>query len=119
MKVRIYALAILALLPAHTAFAAEGTLEGKPGITGHATPADYYRPQPPKSPHEMPPRATIGQQLDEKFRELLVAVLLFDCGDRHGKARAILEAYTRDVHGHFAAYARAALDGALARNLER
>jgi hypothetical protein len=39
--------------------------------------------------------------------------LLLDCGDRNGKARAILDAYTRDVHGHFATYARAALDGKL------
>jgi hypothetical protein len=88
-------------------------------MTGHATPADYYRPLKPRSPREMPQRATIGQRIDEKFREVLVAALLFDCGDINGKGRAILEAYTRDVHGHFAAYAGAALDGALARDLER
>jgi hypothetical protein len=39
--------------------------------------------------------------------------LLFDCGDHNRKGRAILEAYTKDVHGHFAAYATAALDGKL------
>jgi hypothetical protein len=52
--------------------------------------------------------------LNAKFKEVLVAALLFECGDRNGKGRAILDAYTRDVHGHFAAYARAALDGKLA-----
>jgi flavin-dependent dehydrogenase len=86
----------------------------KPGMTGHATPADYYQPQKPESPRAMPQRAIIGKPMDKKFREVLVAALLFDCGDRNGKARAVLEAYTRDVHGHFAAYAKAALDGALA-----
>ena len=90
-------------------------LLAKPGMTGYAVPADYYRPHKQQSPREMPVRATMGPRIDEKFREVFVAALLFDCGDQNGKARAILEDYTRDVQGHFAAYARAALDGSLAR----
>ncbi|MHC4252986.1 MAG: FAD-dependent oxidoreductase [Planctomycetota bacterium] len=88
-------------------------LLGKPGMTGHVTPSDYYLPQEPRSPRKIPGRASTRGGLNEKFREVLVAALLFECGDSAGKARAILEAYTTDVHGHFAAYARAALDGKL------
>jgi len=88
----------------------------KPGMTGHATPAGYYRPQKPQSPRKIPVRAEIGKPLNRKFREVLVAALLLDCGDLNGKGRAVLDAYTKDVHGHFAAYARAALDGRLARS---
>jgi flavin-dependent dehydrogenase len=86
----------------------------KSGMAGHAELADYYRPQAkPHSPRRVSKRATTNAGLNAKFREVLLAALLLDCGDRKGKARAILEAYTRDVHGHFAAYARAALDGRL------
>jgi hypothetical protein len=83
----------------------------KPGMTGHATPAGYYLPQKPQSPRQVPGRASTREGLNRKLREILVAALLLDCGDSAGKARAVLEAYTKDVHGHFAAYARAALDG--------
>ncbi len=86
----------------------------KPGMAGHAESADYYRPGgKPQSPRRVSKRATTKAGLNAKFREVLLAALLFDCGDRNGKARAILDAYTRDVHGHFATYARAALDGKL------
>lgn len=37
--------------------------------------------------------------------ELLVAALLFECGDAQGVGRIILEAYTKDFNGHFAEYA--------------
>jgi len=93
-------------------------LLNKPGMAGHATPADYYRPRKPQSPLEITVRAEIGEPLNQKFREVLVAALLFDCGDINGQGRAILEAYTRDVQGHFVTYARAALDGALTSNSE-
>jgi hypothetical protein len=90
----------------------------KPGVKGHSEPADYYRPRTERpAPRRASARATTSRQsgnlLNAKFREVLLAALLFDCGDRNGKGRAVLEAYTRDVHGHFAAYARAALDGRL------
>jgi len=93
----------------------------KPGMSGHAQPADYYRSRAePGAPRRVSPRATTGgtpnNLLNAKFKEVLVAALLFDCGDRNGKARAILEAYRKDVHGHFAAYAAAALDGRLRKS---
>jgi hypothetical protein len=66
---------------------------------------------------DVSPGATTGGNADNllnaRFREVLLAALLFDCGDRDGAARAILQAYRKDVHGHFAAYATAALDGRL------
>jgi hypothetical protein len=37
--------------------------------------------------------------------------MLYRCGDRRGKAEAILKRYARDVHGHFARYARWTLRG--------
>ena len=87
----------------------------KPGMSGHAEPAAYYRSGAEgKARRHVPQRATTaGNLLNAKFREVLVAAVLLECGDHNGKARAILEAYTRDVHGHFAAYARTALDGRL------
>ena len=93
----------------------------EPGVSGHARLADYYRPPTETSvPRRPSTRATTGREpgefLNAKFREVLLAALLFDCGDRDGKGRAILEAYTKDVHGHFAAYARTALDGRLRKS---
>ena len=46
-----------------------------------------------------------GKALNTKFKEVLVAALLFECGDDQGEGRKILEAYTKDVNGHFAEYA--------------
>ena len=46
-----------------------------------------------------------GTVLNNKFKELLVAALLFECGDYQGQGRKILEAYTKDLNGHFAEYA--------------
>ena len=43
--------------------------------------------------------------VNSKFKELLVAALLFECGDYQNQGQEILEAYTKDVNGHFAAYA--------------
>jgi len=89
----------------------------KPGMSGHAEPADYFSDRAERQAlRGVPRRATTGSLLNAKFREVLLAALLFDCGDHNGKARAILKAYTRDVHGHFAAYARAALDGRLVKS---
>ena len=97
--------------------AALAELLGKPGMTGHAESADYYRRgAKPQSSRRVSKRATTNAGLNAKFREVLLAALLLDCGDRDGKARGILEAYTRDVHGHFATYAKAALDGKLIKS---
>ncbi|MCH2209295.1 MAG: FAD-dependent oxidoreductase [Lentisphaerales bacterium] len=46
-----------------------------------------------------------GTVLNNKFKELLVAALLFECGDYQGLGRKILKAYTKDLNGHFAEYA--------------
>ena len=43
--------------------------------------------------------------VNNKFKELLVAALLFECGDHKNQGREILEVYTKDVNGHFAEYA--------------
>jgi flavin-dependent dehydrogenase len=60
-------------------------------------------------PLNVPERAEVnkggGDALNNKFKEVLVAALLFECGDHEGLGREILEAYTTDVNGHFAAYA--------------
>ena len=46
------------------------------------------------------------------MKELTIAVLLYRCGDRSGQAEAVLQQYTRDLHGHFARYAAQTLDTA-------
>ena len=47
--------------------------------------------------------------VNNKFKELLVAALLFECGDHQNQGREILELYTKDVNGHFAEYAHRVL----------
>ena len=47
--------------------------------------------------------------VNNKFKELLIAALLFECGDYQNLGREILQAYTKDVNGHFAAYAHRVL----------
>jgi flavin-dependent dehydrogenase len=58
-----------------------------------------------------------GTVLNNKFKELLVAALLFECGDYQGQGRKILEAYTKDVNGHFAEYAHQVLSHGTAMSL--
>ncbi|MHB8900381.1 MAG: FAD-dependent oxidoreductase [Thermoguttaceae bacterium] len=48
--------------------------------------------------------------LNRALKELTVAALLYRCGDRDGKAKAVLERYLDNVHGHLARYAQWALD---------
>jgi hypothetical protein len=43
------------------------------------------------------------------LRELVLARALYRCGDHEGRGRRILEAYSRDVRGHYARHARAVL----------
>jgi len=50
-----------------------------------------------------------GSMVNNKFKELLVAALLFECGDHQNQGREILESYTKDVNGHFAEYAHRVL----------
>lgn len=76
-------------------------------IEGHCQPLRYYRAS--GGPLSVPARAKVnaggGNALNDKFKEVLVAALLFECGDHEGQGREILHAYTNDVNGHFAAYA--------------
>jgi len=79
----------------------------KSGLKGHAQVLGYYDGKRPKGDTH---RRNVlnkngGKELNTKFKELLVAALLFECGDDQGEARKILEAYTKDVNGHFAEYA--------------
>jgi predicted AAA+ superfamily ATPase len=43
--------------------------------------------------------------LNRAMKELTIAALLYRCGDRNGRAAAVLRQYARDLHGHFARYA--------------
>ena len=83
-------------------------LLNKPGVKGHIQPLSYYaasgganKEQPQR--HRVNPGG--GFELNAKFKEVLVAALLYECGDHEGLGLEILESYTRDVNGHFAAYA--------------
>ena len=58
-----------------------------------------------------------GTVLNNKFKELLVAALLFECGDHQDEGRKTLEAYTKDVNGHFAEYAHHILSHGTAMSL--
>ena len=83
-------------------------LLNKPGVKGHTQPLSYYAAsggadQKLPQRHRVDPKG--GPELNAKFKEVLVAALLFECGDHEGLGHEILESYTRDVNGHFAAYA--------------
>jgi hypothetical protein len=76
-------------------------------INGHCQLLDYG--SGPAGPLSVPERAKVTSagrdELNSKFKEVLLAALLFQCGDWQDQGRAVLEAYTEDVNGHFAAYA--------------
>jgi len=82
-------------------------LLSKEGVRGHVQTLDYYAAigagEQQQDRHHV--NAQGGDLLNGKFKEVLVAALLFECGDHSGQAREILEAYATDVNGHFAAYA--------------
>jgi hypothetical protein len=81
-----------------------------PGFAGHALDAAAVQ------------RGTVGPRdaasdkpdtnLNAAFRELLVAGMLFHCGDSQERGKRILEQYSRGVSGHFARYARCVLQSA-------
>jgi len=80
----------------------------KKGVSGHVQPLSYYAAS--NGALSVPRRARVGGSngknlLNSKLKELLVAALLFECGDHDGRGRRALEAYRHDVNGHFAAYA--------------
>ncbi|MBT3381836.1 MAG: FAD-dependent oxidoreductase [Lentisphaerae bacterium] len=88
-------------------------LLNKPGVSGHSQPLSYYCAT--DGALSMPGRATTSGQgsnvLNSKFKELLIAALLLECGDLDNQARNVLDAYTKDVNGHFASYASFVLNG--------
>jgi len=97
-------------------------LLNKNGVKGHAQPLTYYAASGGangKFPQRYRINAQGGAELNAKFKEVLVAALLFECGDRDGLGRGILESYTRDVNGHFAAYAHQVIERAQRRGIFR
>jgi hypothetical protein len=93
----------------------------RPGFVGHAA-VDPFVKRRDASGKEI---ATIAERfvtsgsdnganntnLNRAYKELIVAAMLYRCGDRDGKAETILKQYARDLHGHFARYARWTLGG--------
>jgi len=86
-------------------------LLNKEGVKGHVQPLGYYASGGAERKWQERPRVNArgGDTLNSKFKEVLVAALLFECGDHNGRGREILEAYTQDVNGHFATYAHLVL----------
>jgi hypothetical protein len=93
----------------------------QPGFAGHATVAPAVR----QEDHRGTPFAAVAQRLvttggdesanrtnlNKAYKELIVAAMLYRCGDRQGMAKATLDQYAKDVHGHFARYAQQTLRG--------
>jgi hypothetical protein len=71
----------------------------KPGVGGHAwtTLADELA--------DLPAGGGDTRTRNETLRELYLARALLRCGDSDGVGRRILEAYRRDIRGHFARHA--------------
>ena len=80
-------------------------------LKGHTQALGYYKTQ--KKEKTIYVRQGVnksgGSMVNNKFKELLVAALLFECGDYQNQGREILELYTKDVNGHFAEYAHRVL----------
>ncbi len=92
----------------------------QPGFTGHATvAAEAHRDDGKGEPaagvaHRL---VTTGRNesandtnLNRAYKEMIIVAMLYRCGDRDGVAEAILNQYAKDIHGHFARYARWTLD---------
>jgi len=90
----------------------------KSGLKGHAQVLGYYgsKNSPPKSYKRNPLDKNGGKRLNTKFKEVLVAALLFECGDYQDEGRNILESYIKDINGHFAEYAHHVLTHGTAMN---
>jgi HEAT repeat protein len=78
-------------------------LLAKPGMAGYATTTiEAAQAQTGPSATETAPR-------NNSLRELVLARALFRCGDSGGVGQRILEAYARDLRGHYARHAQAVL----------
>lgn len=86
-------------------------LLNKEGVKGHVQPLDYFAASGSGAKWQERRQVTSqgGEGLNSKFKEVLVAALLCECGDHNGQGREVLDAYTTDVNGHFAAYAHLVL----------
>ena len=58
----------------------------------------------------VPASGTDTTERNRELKELMLARGLFACGDADGRGRRVLEAYRRDLHGHYARHATAILD---------
>lgn len=58
-----------------------------------------------------PDAAANQTNLNRAMKQLLIAALIYRCDRTSAAAKEVLAAYAADVHGHFARYAQAALDG--------
>jgi hypothetical protein len=95
----------------------------QPGFAGHATVAPAVRDE--NTPGKL--RAVVARRLvtaggdksandtnlNKAYKELIIAAMLYRSGDGEGAAKATLQQYAKDVHGHFARYAQQALRGTL------
>ena len=109
----------LALRHYHSPAAAETlvNLLNRPGFVGHATIKPIVKPHDTdgkESTARVADRFVTtakdeqanGGNLNRAFKELIVAAMLYECGDRDSVAETILKQYATDIHGHFACYAR-------------
>ena len=68
----------------------------KSGLKGHAQVLDYSTVNFPKGDVQTEHSRGGGEGLNRKFKEVLVAALLFECGDVQDEGRTILETYTKE-----------------------
>ena len=94
-------------------------LLSQPGFRGHATVEPVIRQQNSSGGWiataadrlitASADAASNSTNLNRAMKELLVAALLYRCGDRDGMGKAVLQQYAQDIHGHLASYAQAVL----------
>ena len=112
----------LALRPYLPCDAATGPLVEmlkQPGFSGHATvyslvPEENHRKNVFTTTAERlvttaGNRSANVANLNKVYKELIIAAMLYRCGDRNGISATILRQYSQDVHGHFARYAQRTL----------
>jgi len=83
-------------------------LLARPGMSGHAIETVAEAIERERPPLHSATRLT-------SFREIVLARALHRCGDHNGTAKRILEAYAKDLRGHFARHAAAVLGAGPAR----
>ncbi|NLX98072.1 MAG: FAD-dependent oxidoreductase [Rhodopirellula sp.] len=93
----------------------------QPGFTGHATVEPVVREKATGGQIVRPADRLLTAMEEERagkanlnraMKELMVAAMLFRCGDSQRRGETILRQYAEDVHGHLAGYARQMLGSA-------